>query len=159
MLLLIFCMFLLLVSQQSCRQLESLLQQHYAKNLSKFRLYCDRNIFVPRVDNSGSSSTNNSQTNTSNLSSQELDKALEDANAEVEQLRSRYLAQLAAYRQLSLETSESAALLADMKNAVFNLKLATSEDDEMTLAAAVGGLAELQGTLANLTDNASGKSR
>ncbi len=35
--------------EMACNRLETLLATQFQKNIAKFKLYCDRNIFVPRV--------------------------------------------------------------------------------------------------------------
>lgn len=137
----------------ACENIGAILTRHFQKNLAKFKLYCDRNIFVPR--NNDVSAIKESASSSSSLSAAQVDASLAEITAEVDQLRNQYLEQLHVFRTLTADCNDSAVLLKDMRHALFNLQLSSNVDDDFILRSSAGKLIELHRSLHSLTDNAS----
>jgi hypothetical protein len=105
------------VIDDSCQDLLRIMQDVYGKNMAKFDLYAERNIFsLPAPGES--------------LSAIASKQALEKTTSELNAVRQKYLETQAQNNRLKLECEEAELLLKDMRSAMFNLKVGSQVLDE-----------------------------
>jgi hypothetical protein len=103
------------------------MRQQFHRNMDKFDVYCNRNIFVP------SSSSN---------SVFKMETA-DSVSSELEQLRQKYMTLRSQYMDLSASTKAATLFLTDMRSTLFHIRVGAQVLDEYN----VQPLAETMATL------------
>ena len=105
------------------------MRQQFHRNMDKFDVYCNRNIFVP---SSSSSSSSNS-----------VFKMETEVSSELEQLRQKYMTLRSQYMDLSASTKAATLFLQDMRSTLFHIRVGAQVLDDYN----VQPLAETMATL------------
>ena len=103
------------------------MRQQFHRNMGKFDVYCNRNIFVP-----SSSSSSNS-----------VFKMETAVSSELEQLRQKYMTLRSQYMDLSASTKAATLFLQDMRSTLFHIRVGAQVLEEYN----VQPLAETMATL------------
>jgi len=103
------------------------MRQQFHRNMDKFDVYCNRNIFVP-----SSSSSSNS-----------VFKMETEVSSELEQLRQKYMTLRSQYMDLSASTKAATLFLQDMRSTLFHIRVGAQVLEEYN----VQPLAETMATL------------
>lgn len=103
------------------------MRQQFYRNMDKFDVYCNRNIFVP-----SSSSSSNS-----------VFKMETAVSSELEQLRQKYMTLRSQYMDLSASTKAATLFLQDMRTTLFHIRVGAQVLEEYN----VQPLAETMATL------------
>lgn len=106
------------------------IKQNFEKNFAKFQLYTLRNIFNPPTNINPLSMTplqesSSSSNNNNNVIPDQIEDAEEiELTKTLEKLREKYLTAQGEYLHLSSECRDMDTLLKEMRNAMFNLRVA-----------------------------------
>lgn len=106
---------------EACEKLQRKMKKHFDKNMDKFDIYATRNIFVLPVDESSSQTQSKEKEN------------LENKSLELDILKNRYYDLLAEYSSKTSDIKESEALLDNMRNSLFQIRVASQTMDEHNL--------------------------
>ena len=102
---------------ECCRKLQDRMKSSYDKNMNKFSVYVNRNIFVIPSEQQQPSSSLASASGTTKHD--EFDQLTE----EIERLRAKYLSLRQTHAMLSNECRNADLLLKDMRGALFALRI------------------------------------
>lgn len=106
---------------EACEKLLRKMKKHFDKNMDKFDIYASRNIFVLPTDDSSAQNKSKEKEN------------LENKSLELDVLKNRYYDLLAEYSSKTSDIKESEVLLDNMRNSLFQIRVASQAMDEHNL--------------------------
>lgn len=132
----IYCLNYFLQIEQACSRLMQKLKPVVEKNLSKFSLYVVRNVFKETIDAINSTDTmakNNNQSKIA-LAGASSTAGIDDEELQLDQtleaLKREYLQRHQEYSRLVAECNDKDALIKDMRETSFSVRLRLQEMDQ-----------------------------
>lgn len=110
---------------KACQKLFQRTRSNFEKNIVKFQLYSQRNIFNNKVNVNGvsSSSSSKNETPVKKPQNKELDRKLQE-------LRNNYLSLRNEYLTVATECRDTDILLKEMRHVLFDIKVAIQHIDD-----------------------------